>query len=240
MSIRSRSRVNEIKILVIDDEPQIRRLLQRGLHGYGYEVLIAENGEQGLTLAAQQNPEVAILDVNLGSEPDGVDVCGAIREWSAVPIIILSVIQDKRIRLAALDAGADDYMTKPFDMDELEARIRAVLRRAANTNGAPPDGIIRVHDLTFDLVKHRVLLKGEALHLTPKEYELMRLLALQPGKVLTNQYLLQTVWGSEMTPPVHYVRVFINTIRKKLGDNMDGSFQYIITEPGIGYRFTDQ
>jgi two-component system KDP operon response regulator KdpE len=240
MSFQNVSHMNEIKILVIDDEPQIRRLLQRGLHGYGYEVLTAENGEQGLTLTAQQNPQVVVLDVNLGSEPDGVEVCKAIREWSAVPIIILSVLHAKQTKLEALDAGADDYVTKPFDMDELEARIRAVLRRAARSDGAPPDGIVRIRDLTLDLVKHRVLLKGEELHLTPKEYELVRLLAQQPGKVLTNQSLLQTVWRGETTPPVHYVRVFINNIRKKLGENTDSPFHYIITEPGIGYRFTDQ
>jgi two-component system, OmpR family, KDP operon response regulator KdpE len=228
-----------IKILAVDDEPQIRKLLQRGLNGYGYEVIIAADGQEALTLAAQQSPDVVVLDIQLQSRPDGVEVCHDLREWSATPIIILSVREDKKTKIAALNAGADDYLTKPFDMEELEARIRAILRRSIAIEADNPMSEIHIHDLSIDLVKRRVMLKGEEIHLTPKEYELLRLLAIHPGRVLTNRFLLDAIWNGAHPESEHYIRVFINTLRRKLQENISDSAHYIFTEPGVGYRFTD-
>ncbi len=231
--------MDKLKLLVIDDEPQIRRLLEHGLNSYGYSVVTTDNGEDGIVLAAQIEPAAIILDIQLRTAPDGVGVCKAIREWSAVPILMLSVADAKAIKLAALDAGADDYITKPFDMAELEARIRAVLRRSVMRDTKTADAIIQVRDLVLDLVKRRVTLKGEEVHLTPTEYDLLRLLAAHPGRVVTNQMLLEAVWSQDKAPQPHYLRVYVNTLRKKLGERADSEFHYIITEPGIGYRFTD-
>lgn len=227
------------KLLVIDDEPQIRRLLEYGLNGYGYSVVSTGSGEEGIVLAAQLQPVAIILDIQLITFPDGIGVCKAIREWSSVPILMLSVEEAKATKLAAFDAGADDYVLKPFDMAELEARIRAVRRRAAASDAANPTGIIQVRDLTIDLVKRRVMLKQQEVHLTPTEYELLRLLASHPGRVITNQMLLDAIWHDQKQAQPHYLRVFINTLRKKLGEHAESSFHYIITEAGVGYRFTD-
>ena len=231
--------MNKPKLLVIDDEPQIRRLLDYGLSGYGYSVISTDNGADGIALAAQIQPVAIILDIQLCTSPDGIGVCKAIREWSAVPILMLSVVEAKQTKLEALDAGADDYITKPFDMAELEARIRAVLRRSTAVEVSNPNGIVRVRDLVIDLVKRRVTLNAEEVHLTPTEYELLRMLASHPGRVLSSKMLLDTVWHDQQAPPPHYLRVFINTLRKKLKDRVDSAEHYIITEPGVGYRFTD-
>jgi two-component system KDP operon response regulator KdpE len=230
------------KILVVDDEPAIRKLLERGLSSYGYEVTAVSNGTDALSTAARENPHMILLDVSLQSEPNGLEVCRRLREWNKTPIIMLTVRDEKPIRLAALNVGADDYITKPFDMDELEARIRAVLRRGAMEETQSPGGEIRVHDLVIDLVNRRVTLGGESIHLTPKEYELLRLLATHAGRVLTFRTLLERVWGHTDSPnPEHNVRVYINTIRKKLKDDPTSTkrLHYIYNEPGIGYRFTD-
>lgn len=231
--------MNKMKILVIDDERQIRRLIERGLSSYGYSVVSVENGKDGIALTAQIQPIAIILDLQLGSAPDGIEVCQAIREWSSVPILILSVEDDKTTKLAAFEAGADDYVTKPFDMAELEARVRAVRRRAATAEATNSSGIIQVHDLAIDLVKRRVTLNGEEIHLTPTEYELLRMLASHPGRVISSQMLLDAVWHDEKQARAHYLRVFINTLRKKLNDRADSPFHYIFTEVGVGYRFTD-
>ena len=230
------------KVLVVDDEPAIRKLLQRGLSSYGYEVMAVSNGTDALATAARHNPQMILLDVSLQSEPNGLEVCRQLREWNKTPIIMLTVRDEKPIRLAALNAGADDYITKPFDMDELEARIRAVLRRGAMEEAQSPGGEIRIHDLVSDLVNRRVTLGGEYVHLTPKEYELLRLLASHAGRVLTFRTLLEEVWGEIDSPnPEHNVRVYINTIRKKLKDDPASTHRprYIYNEPGIGYRFAD-
>jgi two-component system, OmpR family, KDP operon response regulator KdpE len=230
------------KVLVVDDEPAIRKLLQRGLSGYGYEVVAVSNGTEALSTAARQNPQMILLDVTLQSEPNGLEVCRQMREWTKMPIIMLTVRDEKPIRLAALNAGADDYITKPFDMDELEARIRAVLRRGAMEEAQTPGGEIHIHDLVIDMLNRRVTLGGEYVHLTPKEYELLRLLASHAGRVLTFRTLLEQVWGNIDSPnPEHNVRVYINTIRKKLKDDPANTHRprYIYNEPGIGYRFAD-
>jgi two-component system KDP operon response regulator KdpE len=228
-----------VKVLIVDDEPQIRKLLQTGLRGYGYQVVTAANGQEALTTTAQQSPDVIILDISLGSPPDGLEVCREIREWSKTPIIMLSVREDERTKVESLNAGADDYLTKPFGMEELHARINAILRRANQEPVSSPTAEIRVGDLFIDLVNRRVMVAHEEIHLTPKEYELLRVLATHPGKVMTHRTLLSKVWGPEYSEMDHYVRVFINQIRKKLHENPARNIRYILSEPGVGYRFVD-
>ena len=234
--------MQKFKVLIVDDEPAIRKLLQRGLVGYGYHVDAAAGGQEALTIAAQAAPDIIVLDFNLGAAPDGLDVCQQLREWSKTPIIMLTVRDEKQARLAALNAGADDYVTKPFDMDELEARIRAILRRGAINETEMPDGEIHIHDLRVDLINRRVTLHGEDVHLTPKEYELLKLLITHPGKVLTFGLLLDEVWGHfDSAMPEHNVRVHINTLRNKDHDDLATTHKprFIFNEPGIGYRFAD-
>jgi len=234
--------MTQVKILVVDDEPAIRKLLERGLASYGYNVTATSTGREALPIAARLPPDIILLDINLGSYPDGVEVCRQLREWSKTPIIMLTVQDEKQMKLAALNAGADDYMTKPFDMDELEARIRAVLRRSAFEGEHSASSEIHIHDLVIDLVRRRVTLKGEEVHLTPREYDLLKLLASNPGKVLTFGMLLHQVWGQfDNAMPDHNVRVYINTLRKKLKDNPATTMRprYIFNEPGVGYRFAD-
>jgi two-component system, OmpR family, KDP operon response regulator KdpE len=182
---------------------------------------------------------VIILDISLGSTPDGLEVCRQLREWNKTPIIMLSIRNDEKTKVTALDAGADDYLTKPFGMDELRARIQAILRRSALEPVSTPAAEIRVGDLSIDLTNRRVTVGGEEVHLTPKEYDLLRLLATHPGKVMTHRMLLSEVWGSEYGEMDHYVRVFVNQIRKKLHENPARNIRYIINEPGVGYRFVD-
>lgn len=227
------------KILIVDDEPQIRRQLQIGLKGYGYQVLLALNGQQAILLVAQQSPDLVLLDIALGSEPDGLAVCRSLREWTQVPIIMLSVRSEEKTKVQALDIGADDYITKPFGMEELRARIQAVLRRRGIEPSQPAQAEIRVGDLLMDLVNRRVLVEGEEVHLTPKEYDLLKLLATHPGKVITHHTILNEIWGAEYAGMDHYVRVFVNQIRKKLRENPVRNVRYIHNEPGVGYRFVN-
>lgn len=219
------------KILVVDDEAPIRKMLQIGLKGYGYEVVPAVDGSEALIQAIGQHPDLVILDINLQSYPNGVEVCRRLREISTVPIIILSVENDRETKIAALNAGADDYVNKPFYMDELEARIRAILRRRAFAESNTIQEEIRVKELRIDLANHRVFLKDEELHLTKTEYKLLHLLATHHGKVITYAMIIKSIWGGDRTD--HFVRVFINTLRKKIGE------EYIVTMVGVGYRFID-
>ncbi|MEO8395150.1 MAG: response regulator transcription factor, partial [Chloroflexota bacterium] len=218
---------------------QIRKLLRTGLSAYGYQVITAANGQEALVDTAQQSPDVIILDVSLGKAPDGLEVCRSLREWSKTPIIMLSVRGDEKTKVVALDAGADDYLTKPFGIEELRARIQAVLRRTGDEPASANQTQIVTGDLRIDLVNRRVSVEGEEVHLTPKEYELLRLLATNAGKVLTHSQLLREVWGTEYSEMDHYVRVFINQIRKKLRENPARNIRYILNEPGVGYRFVD-
>jgi two-component system, OmpR family, KDP operon response regulator KdpE len=229
-----------IKVLVVDDEQAIQRMLQTGLRGYGYTVITAANGNEALLYAAQQNPNIIVLDISLGSLPDGLEVCKSLREWSTVPIIMLSVRDDEKTKVAALHAGADDYLTKPFGMEELAARIEAILRRVTRDTAPKSTSEIRVGSLHIDLVNRRVFVDQEEVHLTPKEYELLRVLATHPGKVVTHRALLNAVWGSEYGEMDHYVRVFVNQLRKKLKENPARDVRYILNEPGVGYRFVDE
>ena len=225
------------KLLVVDDEPQIRKQLKIGLEGHGYEVVTASHGGEAITLTAQQALDVIVLDISLGTPPDGLEVCRRIREWSKVPIIMLSVHDEEKTKVAALMAGADDYLTKPFGLEELHARIIAILRRVVMEPAANTRAEVRAGDLYIDLVNRQVSVQGEEIHLTPKEYELLRLLATHPGRVMTHRAILSTVWGPEYADMDHYVRVFVNQLRKKLRENPARNIRYILNEPGVGYRF---
>lgn len=226
-------------ILIVDDEPQIRRLVQTGLEGYGYDTVAAATGERALALTAQRNPDLVILDIALGSEPNGIEVCRRIREWSQVPVIMLSVREDERAKVTALDAGADDYVTKPFGMEELRARIQAVLRRVSLEPVTDAKARIRTGEVEIDLARRRVMVAGEEVHFTPTEYDVLALLATHPGKIMTHQAILTQVWGPEYWDENHYVRTYINQIRKKLRERPAANVRYILNEPGLGYRFVD-
>jgi two-component system KDP operon response regulator KdpE len=228
-----------LKILVVDDEPQIRKLLKTGLTGYGFDVLTASNGREALTSAAQNAPTLMVLDIALGSEPDGLGVCRELREWSQVPVIILSVRGDEKTKVMALDAGADDYLTKPFGMEELRARIQAVLRRTASEPADNSPGEICAGALHIDLVNRRIKVDNEEVHLTPIEYEILRLLAVHPGQIITHRTILTEVWGPDYVEKTHYVRIYVNQLRQKLRENPAANVRYILNEPGIGYRFVE-
>lgn len=226
-------------ILIVDDEPQIRKLLQTGLTGHGFEVIMAANGAEALTAVSQHQPHLIILDIALGSPPDGLEICRTLRQESRVPIIMLTVRSDERTKVQALDAGADDYLTKPFSMEELRARIRAVLRRSGAEPAAAPVSAITVGVLNIDLANHIVTVDGQEVHFTPLEYHILCLLAAHPGKIMTHRAILAQVWGADYADMTHYVRIYINQIRKKLHEDPAANVRYILNEPGIGYRFID-
>lgn len=225
------------KILIVDDEQNIRRQVKIGLAAHGYDIITAANGAEALTLAAQHSPDLIILDISLGAPPDGLTVCQRLREWTSTPIIMLSVHNEEKTIVAALTAGADDYLTKPFGMDELNARIIAVRRRALAQPTSPIRTAISAGDLHIDLVNRTVTVQGQPVHLTPTEYELLRLLATHPGKVMTHRYILSAIWGPDYADMDHYVRVFVNQLRKKLHEDPARNIRYILNEPGVGYRF---
>ena len=218
-------------VLVIDDEPQIRRLLRVMLETNGYEVFDAATGQDGITQAAQWRPEIILLDLGL-PDLDGVEVLKRIREWSRVPVIILSVRDRENDKIAALDAGADDFVTKPFGGGELLARLRTTLRRS---QPQPAEAIFRTSDLEVDLSTRLVRKNGQEVKLTPTEYSLLRLLIVHAGKVLTHRQLLAEVWGPNAVEQTQYLRVHIAHLREKLEDD-PARPQFLITEPAVGYR----
>lgn len=222
------------RILVIDDEPQIGRLLKTSLGARGYEVAVASDGQAALELAASWRPDLILLDLGLPLI-GGLEVCRQVREWSQVPIIVLTVRDAEQDKVAALDLGADDYLTKPFGTDELLARIRVALRHAARLS-ATEEPMRHFDDLTIDLARRLVLVRGQEVHLTPREYELLRVLALQAGKVLTHRMLLRAVWGGAYEQDVPTLRVFVTQLRRKIEAD-PAHPTHILTEPGIGYRF---
>ena len=223
--------MNKPVVLVVDDEPQILRVMRASLPIRGYEVLTASSGEEALNQLSKQVPDLVILDLAM-PEMSGLEVCRRVREFSSVPIIVLSAKGSESDKVAALDLGADDYVTKPFGMDELLARVRAVLRRLSSTN----DRVLVVGDVTIDIDEHRVVVGGKEIRLTPKEFDVFKYLVNNAGKVVTHRALLQTVWGWESTDQTEYLRVFINQLRRKI--EMDASHpRYLITEPWVGYRF---
>jgi len=219
-------------VLVVDDEPQIRRGLATNLKAREYEVLQAATGEEALRLVAERHPDVVILDIGLPGM-DGIEVVHGIRGWSDVPIIMLSVRRDEGDKVEALDAGADDYLTKPFGMGELLARMRAALRRTGQTEADP---IVDAGSLHIDLAAKRVLRDGVDVHLTPTEWGLVEQLVRNAGKLVTQRQLLQSVWGPEYGTETHYLRVYMAALRRKL-ENDPGRPQHFLTEPGMGYRF---
>ena len=221
------------RILVVDDEQQILRALRTSLRGAGYEVETAATAEEALAAAAMRPPDAVILDLVL---PDGtgIDVCRELRKWTAAPIIILSAVGEEREKIVALDAGADDYVTKPVGIDELLARLRASLRRVA-PSGEP---LIVIGELTVDLEKQEVRVEGKPVHLTPHQFDLLRVLALNAGKLLTHRMILQEVWGPGYGTESNLLRVHVAHLRRKI-ERDPARPQYLLTEPGAGYRLVD-
>jgi two-component system KDP operon response regulator KdpE len=221
-------------VLVVDDEPQIRRALRTNLTVRGYSVLEAGDGRAALTAVADHRPDVVLLDLGL-PELDGIDVLHGLRGWTDVPVIVLTVRDREVDKVEALDAGADDYVTKPFGMNELLARLRAQLRRAATGHDEPPP-VVRTDHFTIDLSKGQVTARdGEPIHLTPKEWGIVACLARRPDQLVLQRDLLRDVWGPQYGNEGNYLRVFIAQIRKKLEPTPERPC-YFITEPGIGYR----
>ncbi|MCB8816073.1 response regulator [Desulfosporosinus shakirovi] len=219
------------RILIVDDDTQIRRFLRVALTSHGYVVKDAKTGREGLEAVAMFSPDLVVLDIGL-PDIDGLDVVRQLREWTKVPIIILSVKEQEGEKIMALDLGADDYVTKPFGMGELLARIRAAIR---HTMGVEEQPVLNFEDLTLDLVHRRVTRDDIEIKLTLTEYEIVRNLAINAGKVITHSYLLRTVWGSSYEKEVQYLRVYIGQIRRKL-ERDPSRPRHIITEPGVGYR----
>jgi two-component system KDP operon response regulator KdpE len=226
--------VNAPRVLVVDDEPQIVRGLKIVLRNAGYAVEAAETKAEALAALALRPPDALVLDLVL-PDGQGVEVCEEVRRWSRLPILVLSAVGDEREKVRALDAGADDYVTKPFGTDELLARLRAVLRRSAEAGGSPRLDLGRV---VIDLADRSVTRDGEPVHLTPIEFELVRVLAQHHGRLVTHRQLLQEVWGPEYGAETHYLRVHVAHIRAKLEPDPSRP-QYLITEPGVGYRLRD-
>jgi two-component system KDP operon response regulator KdpE len=220
------------RVLVVDDEPQILRALGINLRARGYDVDLAPDGEHALTLAASHHPDVVVLDLGLPGI-DGVEVIRGLRGWSTVPIVVLSVRDAERDKVSALDAGADDYVTKPFGMDELLARLRAALRRATPAEEEP---VIETPDFTIDLGAKRVHRAGTEVRLTPTEWHLVEVLVRHQGKLVSQRQLLQEVWGPEYHDETAYLRVHMANVRRKLEPEPSRP-RYFFTEPGMGYRF---
>ncbi len=225
------------RILIIDDEPQIRRFLRISLRSQGYEVLEAESGAQGLSLAATRQPDLVVLDLGL-PDADGKVVLQNLRSWSSTPVLILTVRADEGEKVRALDAGANDYVTKPFGIQEFLARVRNLLRLRHDHE---TDHTARYDDgyLLVDLTTRQVLVKGEAAHLTRKEFAVLRTLITHQDQVITQTQLLREIWGPTHTRDTHYLRNIIRQLRQKLGDDADEP-RYLQTEPGVGYRFVGQ
>ncbi len=223
------------RILVVDDEPQITRVLRRGLLARGYDVRVAADGEAALDVFHDWSPQLIVTDLSMPGM-DGIELCRRLRQETAIPIIVLSVKGEEHTKVKALDAGADDYITKPFGMDELLARMRAALRRAPAENSDAASSRLEAGDFRVDTDARLVFVREMEVHLTPKEYELLLYLLRHAGKVLTHRALLGAVWGGDYTEQTEYLRVFIGQLRKKI--EADPSHpNYILTEPWVGYRF---
>jgi two-component system KDP operon response regulator KdpE len=220
-------------ILVVDDEPQITRVLRTSLSAQGYDIRVANTGEMALEIMKDWTPNLIITDLSMPSI-DGVQLCRKVRATSQVPILVLSVRDKEQQKVEALDAGADDYITKPFGMNELLARVRANLRRIPAGN--EPDAVIEIGDFRIDTAAHKVTVRRSEVRLTPKEFELLVYLARHSGKVVTHRALLGAIWGGQSTEQVEYIRVFVGQLRKKL-EPESSSPRYIVTEPWVGYRF---
>ncbi|HXY14367.1 MAG TPA: response regulator transcription factor [Terriglobales bacterium] len=220
------------RILVVDDEPQITRVLRTSLSSHGYDIRVANDGETALEIMKDWTPDLVITDLAMPNM-DGLQLCRKLRASAHIPIIVLSVRGEERTKVQALDVGADDYVTKPFGIEELLARVRANLRRI-RADDEP--SLIEVGDFRIDLAAHKVSLRNRDVRLTPKEFDLLVYLARHPGKVVTHRALLSAIWGGQSTEQVEYLRVFVGQLRKKLEPEASAP-RYIVTEPWVGYRF---
>jgi two-component system KDP operon response regulator KdpE len=220
-------------ILVVDDEPQITRVLRTSLSAQGYDIRVANSGEMALEIMKDWTPSLIITDLSMPSV-DGIELCRRVRAASQIPILVLSVRDQERQKVEALDAGADDYVTKPFGMNELLARVRANLRRVPADNEVDP--VIEIGDFRIDIAAHKITVRHNEVRLTPKEFDLLVYLARRPGKVVNHRTLLAAIWGGQSTEQVEYLRVFVGQLRKKLEPDAS-SPRYIVTEPWVGYRF---
>lgn len=225
------------RVLVIEDDPPIQRFLRASLSTHGYNLLEADSGATGLAMAASHNPDLILLDLGL-PDMDGLDIIRRVRCWSAVPIIIISARGQERDKVDALDAGADDYLTKPFGVGELLARIRASLRRQARLSPDDLEAEVSFGRVTVNFDKHRVLRNGAEVHLTPLEFKLLAVLLRHRGKVLTHRQLLQDVWGASHAAQTHYPRIYVLQLRRKLEDDPTRP-RWILSEPGVGYRLRE-
>jgi len=226
------------RILVVDDEPQLTRVLRTGLKSRGYDVRAAEDGLSGFALFNDWQPDLVITDLAMPNM-DGLELCKRLRGISQVPIIILSAKGEERVKVEALDIGADDFVTKPFGIDELLARVRAALRRARSQSAEDEQAILEAGDFQVDLSSRKVTVRGREVHLTPKEFDLLIYFVKHSGKVLTHHTLLAAVWGGNYVEQDQYLRVFVGNLRKKL--ETDGATRrYLVTEPWVGYRFNPQ
>jgi len=225
-------------VVLIEDEPQIRRFLRATLTGQGYRLFEATTGADGLVEVGSRQPDVVIVDLGL-PDVDGIDVIRRLREWTAVPIIVLSARGQERDKVTALDAGADDYVSKPFGASELLARIRVALRHTAGASHEADDATFTIGELRMDLLRRQVFVGDREVRLTPIEYKLLATLVRHAGKVVTHQPLLREVWGPTHTDQAHYVRVYMAHLRHKL-EAEPARPQYLLTEPGVGYRLTTE
>ncbi len=221
----------DLNILVVDDEPAIRRFLRASLGAHGYSITEAASGEDALKAVATGHQDIVILDLGL-PDVDGVEVTRRLREWTSIPIIILSVREHENDKIAALDAGADDYLTKPFGIGELMARMRVALRRTAQNTNEP---VFESDGLTMDFARREVKINDQLVTLTPTEYDLLRTLIKNAGKVLTHRQLLRTIWGNAYENELHILRVNISNLRRKIEPDPSRP-HYLLTEPGVGYR----
>ena len=226
---------NTATILLIEDERQMRRFLRVTLQSESYGVIEAETAADGLSQAAMRNPDIIILDLGL-PDMDGLEVIKKLREWSAVPVIIISAREQEGDKIKALDRGADDYLTKPFGVGELLARIRVALRHAAPKNKDQKEAVFVAEDLKIDFLKRQVNIGTREIHLTPIEYRLLTVLVRNAGRVMTHRQILKEVWGPPYIEQTHYLRVFMNQLRKKIEADSTRP-RFLLNEPGIGYRF---
>jgi two-component system, OmpR family, KDP operon response regulator KdpE len=225
-------------ILVVEDEPQMRKFIRASLTSHGYRLLEAERASEAVMLMTSRNPELVLLDLGL-PDADGIDLTRQLREWSRVPIIVISARGREDDKVAALDAGADDYLTKPFGVNELLARMRVAQRHAQGTESAPAAQVLEFGELRIDLARREVTLGTDALRLTPIEYKLLTLFAQHAGKVLTHRQILKEVWGPTYATQTHYVRVHMAELRKKI-ERDPARPKLLVTEPGVGYRLRDR
>jgi two-component system KDP operon response regulator KdpE len=225
-------------VLVVEDEPQMRRFIRASMTAHGYQVVEASTGAEAVALATSRTPEVILLDLGL-PDGDGIDLTRRFREWSRIPIIVISARGREEDKVAALDAGADDYLTKPFGVNELLARVRVALRHAQGRDAIPADAVVEIAGLRIDLSRREVTMSGREVHLTPIEYKLLVLLARNAGRVLTYRQIIKEVWGASYTGQSHHVRVHMAELRKKI-EKDPARPSLLTTEPGVGYRLRDR